>query len=229
MIITIDGEAASGKGTLGKLLAKELNFAYLDTGLLYRLTAYLAAQEGVISDSEKIVELAENIKIEHLDYALMNEELKSEATAILASKVSSILEVRVVLLNLQKEFIQRFIIQGAILDGRDIGTVIYPEAEIKFFITADPKERAKRRYKEIQEEALKKTTGKDSDAEKAMLTYEEILQSLINRDFSDKNRPHGTLKKAPDAKEINTTDLSIQEAFDEAYEYIQNYLKHSKI
>ncbi|MDR2008567.1 MAG: (d)CMP kinase [Alphaproteobacteria bacterium] len=205
MIIAVDGESASGKGTVSKLLAEKLNFAYLDTGLLYRAVAYLALQQGVLENEEAIVNIAKNIKAEDLNIA----GLRQEDIGVAASCVAKIPAVREALFSFQVDFANNPPAgkKGAILDGRDIGSVICPHADIKFYVCAALEVRAERRHKDLPE-----------------MSFEEIYNALKARDYADKNRSVGALKKLEDAIAIDNTNLNIQETFDLMYGYIQKII-----
>ena len=155
MIIAVDGPAGSGKSTISKLLAKELGLVYLDTGAMYRLFTLKMLKENVsFSDNDKINELLEklNINIEngkfYLDDEDVSEDIRKTDVAENVSKTAAIDEVREKMVSLQREFSKS---KNVILDGRDIGTVVFPEADIKIFLVADPRERAERRFKELKE------------------------------------------------------------------------------
>lgn len=213
MIIAVDGESASGKGTVSKLLAKEFNLAYLDTGLLYRAVGYWSFKNNFLDNKEQIITIAKNLKKEDLE----NEELRSNDVAIMASKIANIAEVRQALLDFQINFANNYPAgyNGSILDGRDIGSNICPNADIKFYVCASLEERANRRYKEL----LKS----DSDA-----SYDNILESLRVRDENDKNRAVGALKKLKEAIEIDNTYLNIQETFDLMCSYVKLAMDKSR-
>ncbi len=202
MIIAVDGESASGKGTASKLLAKKLNFAYLDTGLLYRAVSYLAFQQNALDNIEIIVSIAKNLT----EKDFLSEKLRGDDIAVMASKVANIIDLRKALLKFQVNFANNppSGLKGAILDGRDIGSTICPNAEIKFYVCASLKERANRRYKEL--------VKIDPN-----IAYDEIYKSLQTRDENDKNRAIGALKKVEDAIEIDNTNLNIQETFNLMY------------
>lgn len=204
MIIAIDGVSASGKGTLAKLLAKKYNYAYLDTGLLYRAVAYKAYENNCLDNITSLETIAINLKAEDLE----NPALQQDWVAKLASNIAVHNEVRSSLLDLQRNFGKNYgftipnQFKGAILDGRDIGTVIFPQASLKFFITASSAVRAQRRLKQLQ-------------AVNSNLTIEEIKKSLEDRDTKDSQRKLGALKKAADAYEIDTTLTTIEENLQE--------------
>lgn len=189
--IAVDGPAASGKGTISKALARELGFGHLDTGLLYR-----AVGRKVLDGSDP-VDAARALTAEDLDDAT----LRTPDVAQAASRVAVIGEVRAALVDFQRAFARRA--GGAVLDGRDIGTVICPEAEVKLFVTASAEVRAERRYKEL--------AGKGIDT-----TLDEVLADVRARDARDMGRAEAPLKPAEDAVHIDTTDMSIEAAFQAA-------------
>ena len=195
MIIAIDGPAASGKGTLGKRLAAHYGLRHLDTGLLYRAVAKALLDADRALDDQAAAAAAARA----LDPAGFDEKLlKSHAIGEAASLVSSIAEVRAALLDFQRDFGRSP--PGAVLDGRDIGTVIFPDAEVKILVTATPEERARRRTLE-----LKAAGGEVSEA--------EILADIRRRDERDTKRAVAPLKAAPDAHLLDTTHLDIDAAF----------------
>jgi len=195
MIIAIDGPAASGKGTLGKRLAAHYGLRHLDTGLLYRAVAKALLDEGTPLDDRAAAAAAARA----LDASAFDEKvLKSHAVGEAASLVSAIPEVRDALLDFQRDF--GCSPPGAVLDGRDIGTVIFPDAEVKILVTATAQERARRRTLE-----LKAAGSKVSEA--------EILADILRRDERDTKRAVAPLKAAPDAHLLDTTHLDIDAAF----------------
>ncbi len=199
-IIAIDGTFASGKGTLAKKLAEYFGFAYLDTGKLYRALAFKALKKNVdLSDVKTLAQMAGEIKLSELD----NKDLKSGIIGETASKLAVYPEVRAALLDFQKNFAYNPAAPGAVLDGRDIGTVIAPDADVKLYIDADPKVRARRRYLEL------KSYGEDVDEQK-------VLQDLYKRDGRDKSRKLAPLKIAENAYLLDTTNLYIDAAFAKA-------------
>ena len=202
MIIAVDGPAGSGKSTISKLLAKELGLVYLDTGAMYRLFTLKMLKENVsFSDNDKINELLEklNINIEndkfYLDDEDVSEEIRKTDVAENVSKTAAIDEVREKMVNLQREFSKS---KNVILDGRDIGTVVFPEADIKIFLVADPRERAERRFKEL------KAKGEN-------ISLDSIYENILKRDKLDSTRENSPLKKANDAIEVDTTGKNIEE------------------
>lgn len=192
MIIAIDGPAASGKGTLGKRLAQHYGYRHLDTGVIYRAVAYGLIQAGQdLRDEAAAVAVALELNPEKFG----NPALKSHEIGHAASVVSAIPRVREVLLNFQQQFAAGP--PGAVLDGRDIGTVICPNADVKIFVVADPKVRARRRTLEA------KSRGEEADEA-------AILADIIARDERDQNRPIAPLKPAPDAHLLDNSQLDIE-------------------
>lgn len=185
--LAIDGPAASGKGTIGRAIAARFGFAHLDTGLLYRAV-------GVrVSEGEEAVVAAEGLRAEDLARG----DLRSAAAGQAASKVAAIPEVRAALVDFQRAFARRD--GGAVLDGRDIGTVICPDAELKLFITASDEVRARRRFDELV-------------AGGAETTFDAVLDDLRARDRRDSERASAPLVAAEDAVVIDTSEMSIDEA-----------------
>jgi len=195
MIIAIDGPAASGKGTLGKRLADHLGLPHLDTGLLYRAVARVLLDEGVaLTDRDAAALVARQLDVTHLDDPRLRGAEMGEA----ASVISAYQPVRDALLAFQRGFGSRE--TGAVLDGRDIGTVVRPDADVKLFITATPEERARRRHLEV--------VGRGEQAK-----YETILDDIRRRDERDMNRSTAPLKAAEDAVTLDTTHLDPDGAF----------------
>ncbi|MBW4974758.1 cytidylate kinase [Roseovarius mucosus] len=185
--IAIDGPAAAGKGTIGRALAAHFGFAHLDTGLLYRATG-----RRMLTGLDP-VEAAQSLRAEDLDA----DDLRTPDVSQAASRVAAIPEVRQALLDFQRAFARRA--GGAVLDGRDIGTVICPEAEVKLYVTAADAERVRRRHVEL--------TGKGHD-----VTLEEVAQDLRDRDARDSARATAPLKPAEDAVLLDTSEMTIEEA-----------------
>ena len=211
MIIAIDGPAAAGKGTLAKKLAEYLKFAYLDTGALYRAVGWLAQEADVnLEYAGAVAALVERITPELLSRSVLRTESAGEA----ASKIAGHTEVRNALLDFQQEFANTPPngMKGSILDGRDIGTVVCPSADLKLFITASPESRAMRRFKELS------SRGQE-------VSYDEILLQVIARDKADIQRAVAPLKPAKDAKIIDTTSLSITEVFNKALHFVEQTAK----
>lgn len=203
MIIAIDGPAASGKGTLGKRLAAHYGLNHLDTGLLYRAVAKsVLDKSGDLRDAALAVSAARRLDVSALDEAA----LKVRGLAESASIVSAIPEVRAALIELQRRFAAAA--PGAVLDGRDIGTVICPAADVKLFVEASPQARARRRAAELR------ARGEAAD-EAAILT------DIKRRDERDRNRSVAPLRPAPDAHLLDTTHLDIDSAFRAAIEIVE--------
>ncbi len=209
MIIALDGPAASGKGTLGKKLAAHLGFRHLDTGLLYRAVAKTLMDAGRrYDDVARAVAAAKALDPARLDEAA----LKSHAVGEAASIVSVIPEVRAVLVVLQRQFAVKP--PGAVMDGRDIGTVICPNANVKIFVTASPEVRARRRAHEY---ALQGQTIDEA----------AVLADILRRDERDRTRAIAPMKPAPDAHLLDTTRLDIDAAFKAALEIVERARRKS--
>jgi CMP/dCMP kinase len=203
MIIAIDGPAASGKGTLGKQLAAHYGLRHLDTGLLYRAVAKAVLDAGAKpGDKAAAVAAAQALDPDHFDEAV----LKSHAVGEAASVVSAIPEVRAALLAFQRDFAGRP--PGAVLDGRDIGTVICPDAEVKIFVTATPEVRARRRALEYQ------AAGRAIDEA-------AVLADIKKRDERDMSRATAPLKQASDAHLLDTTNMDISNAIRAAIDIVE--------
>ena len=211
IVIAVDGPAASGKGTLARKMAERLGYAYLDTGALYRAVAYATLEMGgdpsqFVSVEPALAIIKKNLTPELLD----NPALRTPEVSEAASKVAAIPEVRLELLEYQREFAANppGNVGGAVLDGRDIGTVICPNANIKFFVTATTEERARRRHKEL----------KDYYPE---LTLPSVLEDLKKRDQRDQSRKMAPTIAADDAYVIDTTTMNAAETLDEAVAVIR--------
>jgi len=220
MIIAIDGPAGSGKSTIAKFIAKNLNYRYIDTGAMYRAVAWSAAKEGIDLDHENAVgQWAAKLKIEFLADPLgqqveVNGEnatnlLKNEDIGRGAAKVAAQKRVREILVAKQ----QKIGLSGnVVMDGRDIGTQVFPNADLKFFLDADAEERGKRRYLELKE--------KNMDVD-----LENIIFEIKKRDHEDKSRVISPLYPAPDAIEIDTTKFTIDEVINRVMEQINSKQK----
>ena len=202
MIIAIDGPAAAGKGTLAKRLAAKLDFAHLDTGSIYRATAKKVLDEGGDPTDETVSADAAR-RLSAADLAA--DGLRTEEVGQAASKVSAIPDVRAALLQFQRDFaaVPPGGKAGAVLDGRDVGTVVCPDADAKLFVTASVAVRAERRFKELQE------SGQDA-------IHARVLQEMQERDERDTNRAVAPLKPADDATVIDTSELDADQAFEMA-------------
>ncbi len=195
MIIAVDGPAASGKGTLARKIADHYHLAFLDTGALYRATARdLLAAGGDLGDVEGAVRAAANIDAATLDDPQLREPGIGEA----ASRVAPIPEVRAALLDYQRRFAQKP--QGAVLDGRDIGTIVCPDADVKLFIRADVEVRAHRRFLELRGNGL-------------TISEQQVLEDLRQRDARDRSRDTAPLTAAQDAHLLDTTNLDIEGSY----------------
>jgi cytidylate kinase len=204
-VIAIDGPSASGKGTVAQGVARALGFHYLDSGALYRLVALAAKKRAAKLDSTEMASIAKNMNVKFpsdaafLDDVDVSSEIRSEAISALASTVAAMPEVRRALLHRQHGFRQA---PGLVADGRDMGSVVFPDAALKVFLTATPEERAERRYKQLMEKGL--------SANMALL-----LQDIRERDARDSGRAVAPLQKCEDAIEIDTTSMSVAEAVSE--------------
>jgi cytidylate kinase len=211
MIIAIDGPSGAGKSTLGKMLAKELGLLYLDTGAMYRAGAVAAVRAGIsLDDATELTQIVRNAKIElagepdSLKVLLNGEDISDEIRTLevaqAASIVSTVSDVRRRMVELQREIGERAP-NGCVLEGRDIGSVVFPNADIKFFLTAKPEARARRRFEE--------------DASKGRVTtYVQTLAEINQRDERDVSRDDSPLKIAEDAVVIDTSDLDLTEVFE---------------
>ena len=203
MIIAIDGPAASGKGTLGKRLAGHYGLRHLDTGLIYRAVAKAVLDAGHSPDDRaRAVAAAEALDPRHFDEAALKRQAVGEA----ASLLSAIPEVRKLVLAFQREFGRAP--PGAVLDGRDIGTVIFPDADVKIFVTATPEVRARRRAAELEQAGER-------------INAADVLADIRRRDERDSKRAIAPLKAAPDAHLLDTTHLDIDAAFRAAIDIVE--------
>jgi CMP/dCMP kinase len=205
LIVAVDGPAASGKGTLARKLAHYLGLAYLDTGAIYRTIALTVLKSGGDPHNESDAVAAATKYRPHMypDQALRSEEV-SKASSIVAAHA----KVRAAVIGIQRKVANTS--PGAVLDGRDIGTIVCPEAEIKFFVTASAEERARRRRRELE------ARGELSDPA-------SILQEIIRRDERDRTRPVAPLKPAPDAYLLDTTSLDIEATFQAARRIVDGH------
>ena len=204
--IAIDGPAGAGKSTLSKAVAKELSFIYVDTGALYRTIGLAAARKGIDkNDKENIVKILDEIEVklafndEGTQIVLLNGEdvsgyIRTPEASMYASSVSAIPEVRAFLLDLQRNMAKN---DNVIMDGRDIGTVVLPDAKIKIFLTASPETRAMRRYKENLEKGIE-------------CNYDDVLKEVNERDYNDSHRDIAPLKPAEDSITVDTSDYDFE-------------------
>lgn len=210
MIIAIDGPSGSGKSTLGRMLARELGYLYINTGAMYRAVAFAVIEAGLDVKDPAVVQLAETSDIglagdpDSLQVMLngrdVSEEITHEDVSHMASMISAISGVRRALVARQQKLGRQA--DGAVLDGRDIGTVVFPEAEVKFFLTAKAEERAQRRY---EEDMLKERD----------VTYEETLADILRRDERDITREDSPLIAAADAIDLDSTGLTIPQVLEQ--------------
>ena len=206
--IAIDGPSGAGKSTLAKMIAAELNFLYVDTGAIYRTVGLYAKKNNVDPhDGPAVTALLDSIKIDmnygedglqrmYLNGEDVTTDIRQHEISAYASAVSAIPEVRAFLLEMQRSFART---NNVVMDGRDIGTVVLPDAQIKIFLTADPEDRARRRYEELLQR------GQQAD-------YETVLKDLIQRDYNDSHRASAPLRQAEDALLLDTTGNSLQQS-----------------
>ena len=217
-IVAIDGPSGTGKGTITKLIANELGLLNIDTGAMYRCIALTCLRNNIttIEKKEEIIKIAKNIKIEmkddkgtwqiYLDGENVSDQIRSKEVSGFVAPISSIIEVREIMVDLQRKMAEN---KDVIMEGRDITTVVFPNANVKIYLDATAEERANRRFKQNQEKGIN-------------MTYEEVLESIKNRDHYDMTRPVGALKIADDAIVIDTTSLSIEQVKEEVKQIILN-------
>ena len=200
--IAVDGPSGAGKSTIAKAVAKKLNIDYIDTGAMYRAVGYKMLQEGVaLTDIEGLQAMLDRTEIDfsqgniYLDGKIVNDVIRTQEISKQASDCSAIGIVRKKLVDLQQKMGES---KSVIMDGRDIGTVVFPDAEFKFYVTASAEERAKRRYEEL--------IAKGQD-----VTYDQVLADINTRDYNDSTREITPLRKADDAVEVDTTNMNIEE------------------
>ena len=217
--IAIDGFSSTGKSTIAKQLAKKLGYIYVDTGAMYRAVTYYALKhEYVGKNNDRIDDLIKklseinlkfiyNEKLEFSEMYLNDENIEKEIRSLkissYVSRISAIYEVREKLVQMQKEM---GVNKGIVMDGRDIGTVVFPDAELKIFMTASPEHRAMRRYKELLERG-------DN------VSYKDVLKNVESRDYLDSHRKISPLQKAKDAIEFDNSDMGLKEQFDRIYNF----------
>ncbi len=215
MIIAIDGPAGTGKGTIADLLAKKLGYTYIDTGAMYRcITLKMLNNNIPLNDIEKINELLESTSIEFmnisnkqhvfLDDEDVTEDIRTPRVNEAVSPTSAIVEIRKKLVEMQRKLGEN---QNVVMEGRDITTVVFPNADVKIYLTASPEVRAKRRYDEMIKKGIS-------------ITYEDTLKSITERDNIDMNKPVGALKIADDAIVIDSSNLTIDEVYEKIHEVI---------
>ena len=213
LIVAVDGPAGSGKSTISKKIANKLNLTYLDTGAMYRMITYYVIKNNVdIENQNKLEGILDGLKLDIREdrFFLNNEDISEEIRGVeVTNNVSKVAAVKIVREKLVD--LQRSISRGkkVILDGRDIGTVVFPNADIKIFLVASPSERAKRRLKDFQNKGIEHS-------------YEEVLDEIIKRDKMDSERQESPLKKADDAVEIDTSRMTIEEVSSIIIDLIKN-------
>jgi len=218
-VITIDGPSGSGKGTISRMLARELGFHFLDSGALYRLLAFAARQRGIALDDEPaLVELSAELDIsfpanDDSDLVVLEGDdvtgaIRTEEAGRGASLVAALPSVRQALLDRQRDFRQT---PGLVADGRDMGTVVFPAADVKIFLTASAEERARRRCNQLKEKGLD-------------LVFEDVLADIKARDERDANRAVAPLRPAADAELVDTSDLDIPATIERVRSLLKNHL-----
>jgi len=219
MIIAIDGPAGSGKSTIAKLIAEDLGLVYLDTGAMYRLVTLKALNDGILGNLDKIIKMLDNLNIDikengfYLDDIDVSEEIRKPVVSENVSDIAVIREVREKMVDLQRKFSES---KNVILDGRDIGTVVFPNADVKIFLVADAKERANRRYNEL--------VAKDEN-----VRIEEIYENILKRDEIDSTRKESPLKKADNAIEVDTTSKNIEEVKNEILNIVRKKINSIEV
>ncbi|MFH1223423.1 MAG: (d)CMP kinase [Pseudomonadota bacterium] len=223
MIIAVDGASGTGKSTICKMVARKLNMSFLDTGSIYRSVALVVKEKNTpLDNNDALKKLCLSLKLRfefqgddnhiYLAERDISEEIRTPEVSMLASQVSSIPVVRASLLEMQRRFAKDSKKRGVIIDGRDIGTVVFPDANLKLFFTASNEVRAKRRYDELKAKGMK-------------VDYNEVLKDTLERDKRDTEREISPLRKAYDAVEINTDGMSIKEVNEQVKKLILERLK----
>jgi len=211
--IAVDGPSGAGKSTVAKKVAAALSIEYIDTGAMYRAVGYKMLRDGIeLSDRDAIKTMLDNTEIDFacgetvLDGLIISDKIRTSEVSKMASDASALPEVREKLVALQRAMGRT---KSVIMDGRDIGTNVFPDARYKFFLTASVQERARRRWLELTEK------GQAAD-------IESVEKDIAVRDFNDSNRPLNPLKKADDAIELDTTEMSIEEAANAIIKIVKN-------
>ena len=212
MVVAIDGPSGAGKGTIAKILEERLNLVNIDTGATYRCVALEVLNNNIdINDKEKILEIANNIDIKFEDHKVylngldVTKEIRSKEVTSIVSPISSIVELREKMVELQRKMANS---NDVVLEGRDITTVVLPNADFKFYLDASVEERAKRRYLQNQELGIKSN-------------MEEIIKNIEFRDYNDMHKPVGSLKRTPEQIYIDSTNMTIDEVVNTIIEYIK--------
>ena len=217
--VAIDGPAGAGKSTVARAAAQKLGYIYVDTGALYRAVGVYCLRKGIVTtDAEGVGAILNEIAVElkfidGVQHVFLNgddvsTEIRLPEASMAASNVSAIPSVRAFLFDLQRDIAAK---NNCIMDGRDIGTVVLPNAQVKIFLTADDTERAMRRYKELQEKG-------------STITYQEVLDDLRVRDYNDSHREIAPLKPAEDSVIINTTNYTLEESIDKIVKTVEEKL-----
>ena len=211
-VITIDGPTASGKGTVAQAVAEKLGFHYLDSGSLYRLTALAASRQGIdLADGSAVARIAANLRIAFrdrktwLDGIDVGDEIRTEFASQNASRVAALPPVREALMTLQRGF---RLMPGLVADGRDMGSVVFPDAVLKVYLTASAEARAERRTKQLKEKGIS-------------AIIDDVVKELRSRDERDSNRPVAPLKHYPDAYLLDTTEISADDAVQKILNWTQ--------
>ena len=217
--VAIDGPAGAGKSTVAKAAAKSLGYIYVDTGALYRTVALAVLRAGVKDDKEKIIALLDKIEVElkyvngvqavYLDGEDVSALIRTPEISMVASTTSAIPEVRAFLLELQRDIARK---NNVIMDGRDIATVVLPNADVKIFLFASPECRAKRRYKELIEKG-------------ESVMYEDVLADVNQRDYQDSHREIAPLKPSKDSVMLDTSELNLEESIQAVADTIKENIK----
>ena len=219
-IIGIDGPAGSGKGTVTKIIAKKFGLTHIDTGITYRTVAKAVLDNNIkLHEKEKIIELAGKIDIqikndENIDRVFLNgkdvtSDIRSKEVTAIVSQISSIKEVRLLMVELQRKLAEG---KNVIMEGRDICTYVFPNADIKIYLKASLEERARRRYEENKQKGID-------------MSYEEVLQNIKLRDENDMNKEIGSLQIAPDSIVVDTTGFEIEQSVEKISEIIKERMK----
>lgn len=219
-VVAIDGPAGSGKGTVTKMLAERFGLVKIDTGAMYRCVALASIKQGIALDEvESIINISKTIRINmkedgrvFLDGEDVTKEIRGKEVSEIVSKVSSITQVRLNMVAQQRKMAEG---KNVIMEGRDITTYVFPNANVKIYLDASIEERAKRRYNEMQEKGQS-------------MTYEEVLGNIRKRDENDMHKEIGSLQIAPDAIVVDTTGVCVEEVVEKISKVIENALKYAK-